>query len=116
MEAYKQIRNRINTLNIQLRRDYFSEKNHTISMDLKKTWKTINQVINKRSNTTVVPNLTVEGQTIKGNKEIASSLNEYFCSIGNKLSEKIPQKANPFLRGDYPFQDTPDGFSFSAIT
>ena len=116
MEAYKQIRNRINTLNIQLKRDYFSEKNHTISMDLKKTWKTINQVINKRSNTTVVPNLTVEGQTIKGNKEIASSLNEYFCSIGNKLSEKIPEIASPFLRGDYPFQDTPDGFSFSAIT
>ena len=62
-----------------------------------------------------MPNLTVEGQTIRGNKAIASSMNEYFCSIGNKLSEKIPNKANPLLSGEYPFEIPPLNFSFSAI-
>ena len=59
--------------------------------------------------------LTVDGQTIRDNKAIASSMNEYFCSIGNKLSEKIPNKANPLLSGEYPFETPPLNFSFSAI-
>ena len=84
-------------MNTQLKRKYFSEKLTQFQGDLKKTWKTINQVINKKSSTTVVPCLTVDGQTVRGHKEIASSMNEYFCSIGNKLSEKIPRKANPLL-------------------
>ena len=115
MESYKQIRNRLNNLNTQLKREYFSEKITQFQGNLKKTWKTINQVINKKSNTTVVPNLTVDGQTIRGKKAIASSMNEYFCSIGNKLSEKIPNKANPLLSGEYPFETPPLSFSFSAI-
>ena len=107
MESYKQIRNRLNNLNTQLKCEYFSEKITQFQGDLKKTWKTINQVINKKSNTTVVPNLTVDGQTIRGKKEIASSTNEYFCSIGNRLSEKIPKKLNPLLSGEYPFETPP---------
>ena len=66
MESYKQIRNRLNNLNTQLKREYFSEKKTQFQGDLKKTWKTINKVINKKSNTTVVPNLSVDGQTIGG--------------------------------------------------
>ena len=115
MGSYKQIRNRLNNLNSQFKCEYFSEKITQFQSDLKKTWKTINQVINKKSNTTVVPNLTVDGQAIRGKKEIASSINEYFCSIGNKLSEKIPKKANPLLSGEYPFDTPPLSFSFSAI-
>ena len=107
MESYKQIRNRLNNLNTQLNCEYFSEKITQFQGDLKKTWKTINQVSKKKSNTTVVPNHTVDGQTIRGKKEIASSMNEYFCSIGNKLSEKIPKKPNPLLSGEYPFETPP---------
>ena len=115
MESYRQLRNRLNNLNIQLKREYFSDKITQFQGDLKKTWKTINQVINKKSNTTIVPMLTVDGQTIRDNKAIASSMNEYFCSIGNKLSEKIPNKANPLLSGEYPFETPPLSFSLSAI-
>ena len=115
MESYEQIQNSLNNFNVQLKREHFSDKITQFQGDLKKTWKTINQVINKKSNTTVVPNLSVDGQTIGGNKAIASSINEYFCSLGNKLSEKIPIKANPLLSGEYPFETPPVSFSFSAI-
>ena len=103
MDAYKQLRNRVNSLNIQLKRQYFSEKIMQYYGNLNKTWKSIDQVINKRSNTTVVPSLCVEGQVVKGNKAIAASMNEYFCSIGNKLNEKIPERVNPLLCGKYLF-------------
>ena len=105
----------INSLNTQLKHEYFSEKIVQFQGDLKKTWKTVNQVINRKSNTTGVPNLTVDGQTIQGNKVITSSMHAYFCSIGNKLSEKIPIKANPLLSGEYPFETLPLSFSLSAI-
>ena len=78
-------------LNTQLKRKYFYEKLTQFQGDLKKTWKTINQVINKKSSTTVVPCLTVDGQTVRGHKEIACSMNEYFCSIGYSV-RKFPEK------------------------
>ena len=115
MECYKQIRNKVNNLNTQVKRKYFSEKLLQFQGDLQKTWKTINQVINKKSSTTVVRCLTVDGQTVKGQKEIASSMNEYFCSIRNKRSEKIPREANPLLSGEYAIETPPLSFSFSAI-
>ena len=62
-----------------------------------------------------MPCLTVDGQTVRGHKEIASSMNEYFCSIGNKLSQKIPRKANPLLSGEYAIETPSLSFSFSAI-
>ena len=62
-----------------------------------------------------MPCLAVDGQTVRGHKEIASSMNEYFCSIGNKLSEKIPRIANPLLSGEYAIETPPLSFSFPAI-
>ena len=115
MESYKQIRNRLNNLNAQLKREYFSAKITQFQGDLQKTWKTIKGVIDKKSNIAVLLNLTVDGQTIRANEAIASSMNEYFCSIGNKLSEKIPKKANPLLSGEYPFETPQLSFAFSGI-
>ena len=115
MEPYKQIRNRLNNLNAQLKCECLSENFTQFQGDLKKTWKTINQVINKKSNIKIVPNLTVYCQTVTGNKDIALSMNEYFCNIGNKLSEKIPKKVNPLLSGNYLLETHPLSFSFSAI-
>ena len=83
--------------------------------DLKKNWKTINQVINKKFNTTAVPNLTVDGRTVNSNKEIASSMNEHSCIIVIKLNGKIPKIANPLLTGQYPFETPQSSFSFYTI-
>ena len=42
-------------------------------------------------------------------------MNEYFCSIGNKLSKKIPDIENHFLKGAYDVNLTAVHFSFSTI-
>ena len=62
-----------------------------------------------------MPNLTVDGKTVNSNKEIASSMNEYFCNIGIKHSEKIPKIANPLLTGQYLLGSLPLSFSFYTI-
>ena len=97
MDSYRQIRNQANKLNVQLKREYFSNKIVHCNGDLKQTWQTINQVINKKSNSTAISSLKVGGKVLKANAEIAASMNEYFCTVGSKLSDDIPSKPCPLL-------------------
>ena len=115
MQSYRQIRNKANNLNRQLKREYFSEKITQFQGDLKKTWKTINQIINKKSSTTFVASLKVDGENISDSAKIASSMNEFFCTIGDRLSKKIPDKPNPLLSNEYSIDRPSSSFAFSAI-
>ena len=101
MQSYKQVRNKANNLNKQLKREYFSEEITQFQGDLKKTWKTINQVINKKLNTTFVASLKVDGENISDSAKIASSMNDFFCTIRDRLSKKIPDKPNRLLSNEY---------------
>ena len=59
-----------------------------------------NEIINgisKRAHTTSIISLIVGDEPDKDNKEIASSMNEFFCSIGNRLIQNIPEKPNLLL-------------------
>ena len=48
-------------------------------------------------------------------ESIANSMNDYFCSVGDKLSKKIPDKENSFLKGDYDINPTAARFAFSPM-
>ena len=43
-------------------------------------------------------------------------MNEFFCTIGNKLSEKIPEKPNPLFSNEYEFVNAVRNFSFKAVS
>ena len=47
-DAYKQMKNEVNKVNIDLKRDYFTNKIASHEGDIKSTWKTINLVLNKK--------------------------------------------------------------------
>ena len=100
MQAYRQMRNRVNKLNLNLKREFFANKIASYDGDLKTTWKTINQVPNRKSMTTHIASLEVEGKTVSGDTAIAESMNNFFCEIGKTLSDKIPQSSNPLLDND----------------
>ena len=42
-------------------------------------------------------------------------MNEYFCSVGDKLSKKIPDKENTLLKGDHDINPTAARFTFSPM-
>ena len=75
----------------------------------------INQVINKKSGTTFVASLKVDGESISDLAKIASSMNEFFCTIGDRLCKKIPDKPNPLLSNEYSIDRPSSSFAFSAI-
>ena len=116
MQAYRQMRNRVNKLNLNLKREFFTNKIASYDGDLKNTWKTINQVLNKKSKTTHITSLEVEGKTVSGDTAIAESMNNFFCEIGKTLSDKIPQSSNPLLDNDYEVNPKSVQFHFEPIT
>ena len=116
MTAYRHVRNVVNKQNKTLKRQYFSDKIRRCEGDMKETWKAINQLVNKRSKTTNVSSLQEDNNILTSSDEIAESMNQYFCSIGQKLSEKIPHAENPLLHGDFSLNKNSTRFQFRAIT
>ena len=86
MQPYRQIRNRVNKMNLDFKREFFTKKISSYAGDVKGSWKVINQALNKKSKTTHVLSLNVDGKTILDNATIAESMNDF----GKKLSDKIP--------------------------
>ena len=68
---------------------------------MKESWKIINQVLNKRSKSTIVNNLCKPDGVIVNKQKIADTMNEYFCSVGNDLAKNIEYGPNPLLLRDY---------------
>ena len=83
---------------------------------MKETWKAINQLGNKRSKTTNVSSLQEDNKILMSSDTIAESMNQYFCSIRQKLSEKMPHAENPLLHGDFSLNKNSTRFQLRAIT
>ena len=115
MQAYRHIRNRVNSLNTKLKKVYFSQKIANCHCNMKETWSTINKPINKRSKTTTISSLVVDEECRTKSSEIADSMNDYFCNIGSRLSSKIPNMENPLLNGDYSINENHGRFHFQTI-
>ena len=62
---------------------------------------TINNARNKISKTTDVESMNIDGKQISTNADIAESMNNFFCTIGEALSDKIAQTRNTLLENDY---------------
>ena len=60
MDAYKQARNRVNSLNIQLKRRYSSAKISECKGNMKESWKTIKELLNKRSKSSNIDHLRIQ--------------------------------------------------------
>ena len=76
-------------LNIdRLKRKLFTKKFASQNGDLKSGWKTINTALNKKTKTTQVATLEVDGSLISDSNSIVESMNNFFCSIGNTLEAR----------------------------
>ena len=101
MEAYRQIRNKVNMLTIELKRKFFTNKIASQNGDRKVAWKAINTDLDKKSKTTQIATLKVDGSLISDSNSIAESKNNFFCGTGNTLNGKIPETPNPLSENEY---------------
>ena len=85
--------------------------------DIKKTWATIDEKLNRKKNTADFPEeFLYKEKTITDLKDIANSFNEYFSNIGPSLSEKIDMSESTMTYSDYLTNPAHSRFSFTPIS
>ena len=65
------------------------------------TWKTVDEILNKRSKSSNIDCLKELDLEIVIKKDISNIMNNYFCSKGKDLANDIDQVPNPLLCGNY---------------
>ena len=115
MDSYRQVRNKVNTMNTHLKKQYYTDKISSCQGDMRESWKTINELLNKRSKSTNIECLKNLGTETVHKKDISNAMNNFFCSVGKDLANKIPPVPNPFLSGDYEVNKDKAEFNFKTI-
>ena len=82
---------------------------------MKDSWQTINQLLNKRSQSTNIVSLKESNQIIFDKQSIPNKINEYFRSIGEKLAADIAHTSNPLLSKELSFNGEGRVFDFWEI-
>ena len=115
MDSYRQIRNRVNSLNIQLKKQYFSTQISECRGNMKESWKAINELLNKRSTSCNIDCLKDSGNGINNRKEISNIMNSFFCTLGEELASTLDATPNPLLSGNYFDTNNSAMFRFRTI-
>nr|CAI5850632.1 unnamed protein product [Callosobruchus analis] len=87
---YKQYRTILSNLIKKTKYQYYKNKLQSNKGDIKKTWDTIKEVTNEKTNKRDINIiLNANGEMISDLGQIASEFNSYFCNIGHQLARNI---------------------------
>ena len=95
-KSYKQFRNTLTKIMREAKRMYYEKSFMDSKDDSKKTWKLLNEVINKRNthnNELPASFIDNDGRCYEKD-EVPMRFNEYFSSIGSRLEENIPSPSS----------------------
>ena len=99
------------------KREYYFKTFTSQKNDIKKTWKTIDETLNRRKNKSKFPSeFIVNNRSIADQKEIADQFNIFFSSIGSTLSDSIEIDDSTLDFTDYLNNPTQHHFNFNTIT
>ena len=99
------------------KREYYFKTFTAQKRDMKKTWKTIDETLNRRKNKSKFPSeFIVNNRSITDHKEIADQFNIFFSNIGSTLSDSIEINDNTLDFTDYLNNPTEHRFNFNRIT
>ena len=97
------------------KRKYYKKKFDNYANDMKKTWATINSLVKRKKSKSDIPCIFKdENLTYSNFFDIAEGFNNFFCGIGQKLANEIPQTEKSYTEflGDKLSQN----FKFDHIT
>ena len=112
---YKTYRNKLTHLKDLSRQNYYKHLLIASEGKSSKIWTVINQLLskNKRSTSSIVPPLKIDGKLITDSKDISNAFAHHFSNVGINMSEKIAttnQHYNETLLKNLPnsivFEDT----------
>ena len=82
---------------------------------MNESWKTVHELLNKRSKSSTIDCLKGSGSKTVQEKEVSNKMNRFFCSEGNDLANDIDSAPNPLLPGDYKVNQNEARFHFRTI-
>ena len=103
-------------MNAYLKKTYFTNIIHEAEGNLKETWSTVSKLVNKRSKTTKIQSFKADGIAIFDSREIATSMNQFLCTVREKLNNGITETGNPLLKDEYTVSPKNATFSFIPVT
>ena len=80
---------RVNKKIVDTKNSYFENVFRTYKNDVKKTWKTIKNLMGNLQPDTSVKELVINGLSYTKDEDIAESFNEFFTEIGSKLDSEL---------------------------
>ena len=96
------------------KKDYYCNHFETFKCDIKKTWETINEIMNKNKSSSFPEYFLVNGHRTTDHTIIANEFNKYFTNIGINLAEQINSPHNrSFI--DYLNSPSSHNFKFELI-
>ena len=103
---YKKYKNKLNHLILRsAKRRYYEERLESTKTNIKTTWKTLNEIINKKTRKKSLPSVFIaNNQNIVNPLNIANRFCDYFTNIGPNLANKIPassQIPSSYLTGNF---------------
>ena len=54
------------------------------------TWRVLNNLMNRKSNNTMINEIKISSESVTNPKDIADTLNQHFIEIGQKFASEIP--------------------------
>ena len=75
----------------------------------------MNELIDKRSKSSSIDCLKESGTETHNKKDVSKAMNNFFCTIGRDLADKIQLTASPILSGEYEANKDKAKFNFSTI-
>ena len=98
-----------------MKKKHYTNRISACKANTKESWRTINEVLNKRSKSSSIDCLKESGTEILNKKDVSNAMNNYFCNIGSDLADKIQPAANPILSGEFEVNKDRAKFRFKAI-
>ena len=79
---------------------YYHEKFSLKCNTIKQLWSNLNQIfsLSKTKTSTNISELLVNNVSVTAPKDICDHLNNYFCSVGEKLAANIKKNKNDFVK------------------
>ena len=78
MKSYRQVRNKVNDPNIQLKKQYHTNKISACQGNMKESWKEINELLDKSSKSSNIDSLKESGSKTVHKKYIYNAINSLF--------------------------------------
>lgn len=106
LHSYKSYRNKFNRLIRNCKRKYYQDQFTAASTNIRKTWKLINEIMNRKKATNILPNKFIDGELeVSDPKAIVDKFNDFFVNIGPSLAKEIDEtdiSPESYLLNSYP--------------